>query len=391
MNLPPATLILVLAILPGLSALAENVHVLHVGGQTTGTLASLASETLKIGTAKGEQAIPLADIVELRRSDDLIEDFYSEGVRLLNGDRISGEIVKRDNENLIIETDLFGRLLIPLARLSSIDFRKPDRTPAPRIKGEVALQLANGDLIPGKLRWLDGESVGLKSLLGLVTIERRRITRLFFNNVRPQPQPGLRTVVRFRTGDRVTGRWTALRGQAVLLKLPKMDEVSFPAQAVSVLSVEGGRVRFLSDRAPSRVRIEAFLEGSLPRHYARDTSWGGRALRLGGTRYERGLGVHARTELTYSLGKEYETFAATIGLDDEIRQLASDGEVIFVVTVDGKKKLERRFAGHQSPEQISVPVQNATELRLLVDFAGGGDICDRADWALARLILPKIP
>ena len=90
---------------------------------------------------------------------------------------------------------------------------------------------------------------------------------------------------------------------------------------------------YLSDLTPT-----ASSNGWGP--YERDRSNGeigatdGRTLTLNGTTYAKGLGVHASSSLTYSLGGNYNRFQSFIGIDDEV---GSSGNVIFIVRADGNE------------------------------------------------------
>ncbi|MFV2069683.1 MAG: NPCBM/NEW2 domain-containing protein, partial [Pirellulales bacterium] len=59
----------------------------------------------------------------------------------------------------------------------------------------------------------------------------------------------------------------------------------------------------------------------------------GQTMTMGGRRFYRGIGTHARSRIVYKLPTGYETFAATIGCD----QKALAGSVVFVVQGDGKE------------------------------------------------------
>src|SRR5262249_35608528 len=60
----------------------------------------------------------------------------------------------------------------------------------------------------------------------------------------------------------------------------------------------------------------------------------GNTIAIGGVKFSKGLGVHARSELRYALAGRYEKFAAFIGVDDEV---GMRGTVMFQVWLDGTK------------------------------------------------------
>jgi hypothetical protein len=63
------------------------------------------------------------------------------------------------------------------------------------------------------------------------------------------------------------------------------------------------------------------------------------------------------------------------------------GSVIFQVWLDDKMVYESKVMRvGDAPESITIPLRDATTLRLVVTDAGDGDHCDHGDWAGARLI-----
>jgi uncharacterized protein (DUF1800 family) len=126
--------------------------------------------------------------------------------------------------------------------------------------------------------------------------------------------------------------------------------------------------------------------------YERDRSNGesrardGGVLRMKGVKYGRGLGVHARSELQYTLDGKYQTFLADVGIDDEVTQR---GSVIFRVFADGTLKYTSPLLTRSSdPVAVRVDVSGARVLTLMVEDGGDGIEGDHADWGSARLVPP---
>ena len=109
----------------------------------------------------------------------------------------------------------------------------------------------------------------------------------------------------------------------------------------------------------------------------------GNPITLNGQAFTKGLGVHAASDVRVAIPAGCTSFAAVIGVDDEVGSL---GSVTFQV-LGGTTSLftSPTLTGTQAGQAISVNLGTATELRLLV--SGGADInSDHADWADARLI-----
>ena len=96
----------------------------------------------------------------------------------------------------------------------------------------------------------------------------------------------------------------------------------------------------------------------------------GRTLTLNGTRYTKGLGVHAYSEVRFVLGGQCSTFEAKVGVDDEVGSL---GSVVFRVVVDGAERYTSRvMTGTAASEPVLVSVAGANVLALVVTDAGDG-------------------
>jgi hypothetical protein len=110
----------------------------------------------------------------------------------------------------------------------------------------------------------------------------------------------------------------------------------------------------------------------------------GKQLTIGGVRYTRGLGVHAYSDVRYSLGGSFSRFQADIGVDDAV---GKGGSVVFEVFGDGVQLFHSgQLRGSDSRRSIDINVAGINELRLVVADAGNGIKKDHADWANARLI-----
>ncbi|MGZ4386734.1 MAG: NPCBM/NEW2 domain-containing protein [Gaiellaceae bacterium] len=121
----------------------------------------------------------------------------------------------------------------------------------------------------------------------------------------------------------------------------------------------------------------------------KDKSNGGKAagdgltLTLNGVRYQKGLGTHAGSTVTYDLrGSAWKTFRSDVGIDDEE---GTAGQVIFRVYIDGKKAYDSgTMTASTATKRVSVSVSGHRQLQLVVDSNGSID-SDHADWAGAQL------
>jgi hypothetical protein len=122
----------------------------------------------------------------------------------------------------------------------------------------------------------------------------------------------------------------------------------------------------------------------------RDTSNGensggdGNPIQIGGTRFDKGLGVHAASSVSVQLDGRYKRFTSQVGVDDEV---GSGGSVAFEVVADGKVIATTPvMTGNDPARAIDVDVTSVRELTLRVTDGGNGNGNDHADWADARLV-----
>jgi len=109
----------------------------------------------------------------------------------------------------------------------------------------------------------------------------------------------------------------------------------------------------------------------------------GKIMSLNGVQFDRGIGVHANSEIVYNLDGLYTQFEAKIGVDDEV---GNAGSVVFQVWADGQKLYDSGLmTGASDTQSVKVDLTGKQQLKLVVTD-GGDDIgADHADWADAKL------
>jgi hypothetical protein len=106
-------------------------------------------------------------------------------------------------------------------------------------------------------------------------------------------------------------------------------------------------------------------------------------LRLGGSTYDKGVGLHSHSRLSYRLAGAYRRFEALVGLDERDGRR---GRVRIRVLADGEALLDRERTLREGPLPISISVAGVRELTLEVDFGRDANVQDVVDWVDARLI-----
>lgn len=115
----------------------------------------------------------------------------------------------------------------------------------------------------------------------------------------------------------------------------------------------------------------------------------GRPLSIAGTRYEKGMGVHASSELVYALDPGYHRFVAVVGIDDGKRD-DPRASVVFEVYADEKRIARSPVMRPAAWWSIDATIPGGSKrIRLIVTDAGDGIASDHADWAEAGFVRGK--
>lgn len=110
----------------------------------------------------------------------------------------------------------------------------------------------------------------------------------------------------------------------------------------------------------------------------------GQPISVGGKQYPKGLGLHAESEVVYSLtGVNFDRFSAVVGVDDGT---GTGGSVIFQVFVDDELRYQSALlTGGSAPENVDILISPENSVIRLVSGSGGDGIgYDWADWADAK-------
>lgn len=130
----------------------------------------------------------------------------------------------------------------------------------------------------------------------------------------------------------------------------------------------------------------------------RDTSNGGNGgngagdgapITIRDTVYEKGLGVHAPSRISFYLGGNCARFTADVGIDDFSADRQTTGDVVFQVWGDGTQRFDSGLlVSTDAPLPVDVDVTGVEVLELVVTN-GGDDISgDNSSWAAAMVHCP---
>ncbi|WP_203711588.1 NPCBM/NEW2 domain-containing protein [Asanoa siamensis] len=98
--------------------------------------------------------------------------------------------------------------------------------------------------------------------------------------------------------------------------------------------------------------------------------------------YPTGIGVASPSTVRYYLGGGCGRLAATVGIDDAVRDVGPEGATsTFQVVGDGRVLFDSGVLTRDDVRQVDVDLTGVRVLDLVVGDAGDGGYNDRADWA----------
>jgi glucose/arabinose dehydrogenase len=160
------------------------------------------------------------------------------------------------------------------------------------------------------------------------------------------------------------------------------------------VDLDGGTIRRISyGSTPTQLGFLSDLQwtsatngyGPVERNTSNGEAAGGdgNTITLNGATYNKGLGVHADSDVRYDLGGQCSRFTAKVGVDDEV---GTNGSVTFEVWADGTKLYDSGIMrGDTATKDVAIDISSRSQLRLLVTNGGDNHAYDHADWADAQV------
>ncbi len=313
----------------------------------------------------------------------------------LTGDELLfGKLEGIGPETLRFTTPWQDKVEVPLSRVAGAHIGLLDRKETveafrKRLESRGAedvllAQTKSGEVlaIPGVVEGTDAEKLRFRYQDKTRTIALKQVEGVIMAS-RPEARgpDELRPTFTLPNSVAISGKWKDLDTSTWKIVTKWGQELNLPASDVQDVRFRGGKVTFLSDLTPLKVEEAPYFGHRFP--WRHDVNLLGEALKINGQSFDRGLAVHSRCVLTYDLGRRYARFEAIVGFDDAAR---GKGRVDCRVFADGKEIYANPdLRADAPPVKLSLPVVNAEELRLHVDFGQGQDTGDRVIWANARL------
>lgn len=157
--------------------------------------------------------------------------------------------------------------------------------------------------------------------------------------------------------------------------------LTVPWNRVMRMDVNSRRMAFLSDLKPTSMTNRPIA--STPHPPVMDGSVSTGVLRIGDREFERGIGIHAPTEMTWQIDGAYDQLAMVIGIDEAV---GNRGDCVVRIMGDGRQLLNKRLTGSDEPMTVNLEVTGVEQLTIIAEAGNGLDLGDHVNLADARLI-----
>jgi hypothetical protein len=323
-------------------------------------------------------------------------------LELVGGDVLPGEVIDVGRDRLTFRaqtgtTTRSSRLSLPLSAVSVIrltpsedraEVRRQARSLANEQRGQDVVWLSNGEHLLGTFTGLTDKSLSIEVGEKAMQVERNKVVLIGFNSELTQAPTakGPFGHVVLASGGRIGLGTFQVRGGTLSGKVLTGDEFSAPWDDVVAIDLRQGRTAYLSDLKPKAYKYTPFLPG-LQYSWEADRTVDGEDLTLRGNTFDKGIGMHDQSQLTYSLAGQ-RRFEAVVGLEEKVPPGAC---VRVKVLLDGKADggWEKELRAGDGPQVVRVNVAEAKELTLIVEFAAGTGrpfVGGRVNWGNARLV-----
>lgn len=238
------------------------------------------------------------------------------------------------------------------------------------------------DVVKGLILTLDDDELSFQFDKETRKLPRERLHGIVLAQAgEPKSQPA---TVHLVNGSRVAGKVASLADGELQLELQGGAKASLSLESVERIDLRSPRLAYLSDLEPASVKEEAIF--TLARPWQRDRSVTGKTLTLGMRTFARGLGVHAKSELTFDVPEGFDLLVATVGID---AGAGGKGDCEFEIAGGERTLWQQRIKSSDEPQAVRVELEGMKRITLRVNPGADFDLGDHADWCDARFLKSK--
>ena len=368
----------------------ENVRLRLVNGSSIRATINAIDEQGKVDGSRILKNVTLDQIVSLETGRKSADAGPEKIVHLHSGAFFPFSDIRIEDEQLeIISTG--KRKTVPLELVRAIVWQivpvvESTMTESAVDKDSVIVQTRRGDrVVRGLIESVDETHVGIFYDGESKRILRDKIKAIVPAELEVTAPNGTMASIQLIDGSLIYGVITSSRDNELNVALSDKYEMAVDADTVATISVETGRMVWLSDLEPIREQQQTQFVAARP--WQRDKSLLGNPIRLkfnSSSRiheFEKGIGTRSYTALVFRNANDFTHFRAVVGIDVETEGY---GDCEMIVEGDGIRLWSARIRATDDPEPVVIEIAGMKEIALIVVPGENFDLADHADWADAR-------
>ncbi|MBM4070001.1 MAG: hypothetical protein FJ271_13770 [Planctomycetes bacterium] len=356
-----------LAILFGSIAAADEVKTLS-GKSVVGTVVSLSDSVVLVKTPKGEEKVPLAQVlaVELRPAKGMGTEKYSD-VRLLDDTVLHCTKVVLKGKDVQLTLPSGTALSLPVNYVVSIWHeaqnaplrKKWEELLAQRVKKDRIVVVKDGELNPleGTIGEVDaeGKTVQFRRETGdVLPITLDRLNGMVFHRLEvPTTSPVCKVID--TQGNTLMAVKVAFDGKKYQVTTSFAANVSLDPEALARLDFNMGKLTYLA-RPEKEPKAGTGIAGE---GYVRDLA--DAPIAMDGQNFGRGVWARGPIELEYNLDGKFKEFKAFLGVHPDF---SVESKAVVTIFCDGEKRFSESPA--KAMRAIAVNVKDVTTLKIVV-------------------------
>ncbi|RME80978.1 MAG: hypothetical protein D6785_09635 [Planctomycetota bacterium] len=303
-------------------------------------------------------------------------------IALATGDILKGNLVKGGSLDIHFEVKGFSTMKISLDYLRAVFFLQSLKTPKAREdyfrkvmeekKKKDILYLKKG----GKIRCVIEGIYPQYIRYQLQGLGSRKIEVNKLLAVKIAPLGGEFQKPKTHYGQFILDQGEILQGQILGLNSGSWQIKTFLGSKIALhtsrileIYFYGGQFDYLSDLKPIQFKYTPGIAnlGSPPFTWKKDQNIFGHPLRLGGRIYPKGIGLHTKMVLTYSIDGKYTFFYGKLGFDDSVWEVKSSYQPKGRFRIFGDGKLLYDSKVFQTKKALDIQVSLVGVKTLTID------------------------
>ncbi|GAB4137284.1 MAG: hypothetical protein Fur0037_02340 [Planctomycetota bacterium] len=316
-------------------------------------------------------------------------------IDLGGGDRLRGRITGGDPNGqwLEIASQSLGRMRVLVDRIAAVRYRPS--CPASRLrlpagvdealfrKAGIGLDLLSGTIHQFGARGVRFRPADSKDALWFPAEDLVGVR--IADPLSREAEPGVE--ISTRGGDRLGVELRSWVDGTLDLLLENGERRALRESDLACVLWSTSKVAHLSALEPVSVS-ESGYDGPVVHPFRKDEGVLGGPLDGGGLAHARGLGVHSRSRLDFTVPPGARFFWTRVALDDSVRGLPLRPGARVEIRVDDETRLDRELTVEGGAvDSGRLPVEPGGRLSLIVDFGRGRDLGDRVVWLTPVFLL----